>query len=168
MLRKILLVACSAIAASWLAWSIFTHLAGAFVKPELVTVDANALISRKLKDTTLPGYVADTSDATFNRDVLNAQQPVFVEFYATWCGPCQIMAPVVEDLSAHYKGSMRFFRVDIDRNPELVGKYQVQSIPSLKMFYRGEVVDGALGVTDQPVLREKIDRVITLGGANSR
>lgn len=157
--RKILLSSCFAVAIAWLAWSIFVHIAfPPCVEPRVVPVGRAATT----------GYVRDTSDATFNQDVLSAQQPVLVDFYATWCGPCQIMAPVVEELSAQYKGTVRFLRVDVDKNPGLATKYQIQSIPALKMFYRGKVVDGVLGVTEQPVLREKIDRVITLGGMNNQ
>lgn len=157
MFRKILLAACCLTIAAWLAWPFFAHLAGAFVKPEI-------LISKKTKAT--DGYVRDISAATFTKDVLHSEQPVFVDFYATWCGPCQLMAPVVEELASEYKNKIRFVRVDIDNNPSLADRYQIQSIPSLVIFSNGKIVDSALGVTEEAVLRDKLDRVI--GGISRR
>lgn len=154
MYKKILLTACSVTIVSWLAWSVFTHLATAFIKPELASSSSE--------------HVRETSDATFGQDVLNAGQPVFVDFYATWCGPCQFMTPVVDELSKQYQGKVRFFRVDIDKNPGLAEKYQIQSIPALKIFDSGKIVDDALGVTEEAVLREKIDRVISLRGKSKQ
>jgi len=157
--RKILLIACCLTIAAWLAWPFFAHLTGAFLKPEIV-------ISKKTKATTTDGYVHDISAEAFTKDVLHSEQPVFVDFYATWCGPCQLMAPVVEELAVEYKNKIRFVRVDIDNNPSLADRYQIQSIPSLVIFSDGKIVDGALGVTEEAVLRDKLDRVI--GGGSSR
>lgn len=158
--RRILLTAMLAIGAVWLVWSVFTHFAGASVKPEQVSSDANT----GNLSTAASGHVHDSSAETFDQDVLSAGQPVFVDFYATWCGPCQFMTPVVDELSKQYQGKVRFFRVDIDKNPGLAEKYQIQSIPALKIFDSGKIVDDALGVTEKAVLREKIDRVISLRG----
>lgn len=161
MFRKVLLIASLAIVAVWLTWSIF---AGTFVPNGLPP-----LTHPTPKGASGSICVLDTSDATFNQDVLNAKQPVFVDFYATWCGPCQFMTPVVEHLSAEYATKVRFFRVDIDTNPQLAGRYQIDSIPAFKIFIGGKVVAETLGVTDEAVLREKIDRAISdFGGSNIR
>jgi thioredoxin 1 len=73
----------------------------------------------------------ETTDRRFEADVLKATSPVVVDFWAAWCGPCTVLAPVVEDLAQEYRGKVEFVKLDVDENPESVSKYGIQSIPTL-------------------------------------
>ncbi len=106
------------------------------------------------------GVVADTSDATFKKDVLQASEPVFVDFYTSWCGPCKAMAPVIEDLSSEYKGRLKVVRVDIDKNPGVAAALGIQSIPTFVVFKKGKAFEVGLGITPKQELSSKIDELI--------
>lgn len=108
----------------------------------------------------ITGTVKESSDARFKTDVLSAKQPVLVDFYATWCGPCKKMAPVVESVSKSYGGKIAVVKVNVDKNPELSALYGIQSIPAIKLFKNGKVVDESTGVTSVAELRGKIQRVM--------
>jgi thioredoxin 1 len=105
--------------------------------------------------------VPESSDATFSKDVLEAQKPVVVDFFATWCGPCKEMAPVVDDLSKTYDGKASFLKVDVDKNPQLAEKYKISGIPSIMIFKNGQVVDSSIGLVPSQVLSGKIDAVVS-------
>lgn len=104
--------------------------------------------------------VKESSEATFKSDVLAAKQPVLVDFYATWCGPCKKMAPIVETVSKSYGSKIAVVKVNVDNNPRLSTKYGIQSIPAIKLFKNGKVVDETVGVTSVAELRDKIDRAM--------
>ncbi|MBI4533713.1 MAG: thioredoxin [Candidatus Melainabacteria bacterium] len=104
--------------------------------------------------------IKESSEATFKSDVLTAKQPVLVDFYASWCGPCKRMAPIVENVSKSYGGKIVVVKVNVDKNPKLSAQYDIQSIPALKLFKNGKVVGEAVGVTSLAELRDKIDRAI--------
>src|SRR3990167_6923152 len=78
--------------------------------------------------------VKHLSDTTFKNEVLDAKQPVLVDFYASWCGPCKMMAPAIENLSKTYGEKIAVYKVDVDENPNLSNAYQIQSIPAIKLF----------------------------------
>ena len=101
--------------------------------------------------------VGETSDASFSKDVLQSKDPVLVDFYTTWCGPCKIMAPVVEQLSAQYNGKVKVYRMDIEKNPGVAQALGIESIPTFALFKGGRPVDGAVGVVPKQRLAEKID-----------
>lgn len=105
--------------------------------------------------------VKESSDASFNDDVIASTKPVLVDFYATWCGPCKKMGPVVENLSKEYGDKIAVWKVNVDRNPSLSSEYRIQSIPAIKLFRNGKVVDEALGLTPASELRSKIDKAIS-------
>lgn len=104
-----------------------------------------------------PVSVHDTTDQTFKKDVLEANRPVFVDFYATWCGPCKIMAPIVDRLSQKYQGRLVVLRVDVDKNPGIATALGVQSIPTFAIFKNGKPVAATAGVMPEQVLSSKID-----------
>lgn len=104
--------------------------------------------------------VKHTGAANFKKDVLESKQPVVVDFYATWCGPCSQLSPVIENISKSYSGKVSVFKVDVDKNPKLAEEYGITSIPSVKMFKSGKLVDSALGLLSESQLKEKIDNLL--------
>ena len=85
------------------------------------------------------------NEKNFESEVVKSDLPVLVDFWATWCGPCQMMGPVVEQLSDELAGKVKFCKVNVDENPELAEKFDVMSIPNFKFFKNGEVVGETLG-----------------------
>ncbi|MBP5358332.1 MAG: thioredoxin [Treponema sp.] len=85
------------------------------------------------------------TDETFEQEVLKSELPVVVDFWASWCGPCQMMGPVVEELSDELEGKVKFCKVNVDDNPELAQNYDVMSIPNFKLFKNGEMAGEQVG-----------------------
>lgn len=98
------------------------------------------------------------TDATFQNEVLESDVPVLVDFYADWCGPCKMIAPVVEQLSTEYEGKAKITKLDIDAHPAPAQKYGVRSIPTLLVFKGGEVVDTVVGAVPKATIEEKLKK----------
>lgn len=96
------------------------------------------------------------TDENFETEVLKSDTPVLVDFFAEWCGPCKMLAPIMEELAKEYKGKWKIGKVDIDASPKLAEKYGVQSIPTLKFFKNGELVDEAIGFQAKDSIKEKL------------
>lgn len=94
----------------------------------------------------------ELSDANFEEKVVQSSQPVLVDFTATWCGPCRMMAPTVDALASEYHGRVKVGKLDIDQNPMVTEKYGISSIPALLVFKNGEVIDRAIGVQSKEKL----------------
>lgn len=107
--------------------------------------------------------IAKVSAGNFEEEVLSSELPVLVDFYAEWCPPCFVIARTLKELAEEYAGRVKFVKVDIDESEELAASYQVTSVPTLAFFYRGELVDGVVGVVAKEVLRRKLD-VLLDGG----
>ena len=100
------------------------------------------------------------TDPSFADDVLTSDLPVMVDFWAEWCGPCKMIAPIVEDLAEDYSGKMVFAKVDVDSNPETAMKYGVRGIPTLLLFSGGSPVDQVVGAVAKGELVKRIDKVL--------
>lgn len=102
--------------------------------------------------------VNHVTDATFERDVLKADGPVLVDFWAPWCGPCRAMAPTVEEISRDYAGRVKVVKLNTDENPQSAQKYQIRGIPSLYLFKDGEVVEQVVGAVPKATLAAVLDK----------
>ena len=98
----------------------------------------------------------------FEEEVLNSAKPVFVDFWAEWCGPCRAVSPAVEELSKEYEGKVDFAKVNVDDNNELASKYNVFSIPTLAIFQGGEVVAQSAGALSKEKIKSYIDSHIAV------
>lgn len=102
------------------------------------------------------GKAIEITDANF-QEVVNTDKPVLVDFWAEWCGPCKMIAPVVEELAGEYQGKAVVGKLDVDSNPEISAKFGIRSIPTLLVFKNGEVVDKQVGAVSKNVLAQKLD-----------
>lgn len=105
------------------------------------------------------GPIAVT-DATFQKEVLESDQPTIVDFWASWCGPCRMIAPVFEELSSEYSGKVKFAKVNVDENPKIPANYGVRGIPTLIMFKEGKVVDQVVGAVPKNQLENIVKKVL--------
>ena len=106
------------------------------------------------------GKPVAVTDQEFEEQVLNAETPVLVDFWADWCAPCKMIAPIVEDLANEYDGKVRFAKVDVDSNPMTATKFGIRSIPTLLVFKNGEPVDMVVGAVPKEVLRKRLDTAL--------
>lgn len=97
------------------------------------------------------------TDANFQKEALESDIPVLVDFYADWCGPCKMIAPLVAELADEYAGVFKIGKLNVDDNPETAQKYRVMTIPTLLFIKNGEVVDTVVGVVPKKALQDKIE-----------
>jgi len=102
------------------------------------------------------GVVA-VSDSDFQSQVLEAELPTVVDFWAEWCGPCRMVSPIVEELAAEYQGKVRFAKMNVDENPATPANYGIMSIPTLILFKDGEVVDKIIGARSKDDFKNWLD-----------
>ena len=100
------------------------------------------------------------SSVTWDTEVGKASGLVLVDFWAVWCGPCQMVAPIVEELASEYNGKLKVMKLNTDENPDVAGRYGIMSIPTLLFFKGGQPVDKVVGAVPKKVLKDAIDRLL--------
>ncbi|MER3523803.1 MAG: thioredoxin [Ignavibacteria bacterium] len=98
----------------------------------------------------------EITDANFEQEVLKSDKPVLIDFWAVWCGPCKMIAPVVEELAREYDGKLKVGKIDVDNNPEVAMRFGIRSIPTLMIFKNGQVVEQIIGAVPKRQVVEKL------------
>lgn len=104
--------------------------------------------------------VLEINDNNFESEVIKADKPVLVDMWAPWCGPCRMVAPVIDKVAAQYSDKFKFTKINIDENPKSPSQYNVMSIPTLLFFKNGEVADTVVGAIPESTLISKIEEVL--------
>jgi thioredoxin 1 len=100
------------------------------------------------------------TDSTFDTDVLGSDKPVLVDFWAEWCGPCKMVAPVLEEIASEHGDKLTVAKVNIDENPEIARRYQIMSIPTMSVFSGGEVVRSIVGAKPKAALLRDLEGIL--------
>ena len=103
----------------------------------------------------------EVTDNTFDQEVLHSTQPVLVDFWAVWCGPCKAIAPIVEELAGEYAGKLKVMKLDVDDNPRTATTYGVQSIPTLLVFKDGKPAERIVGAVPKKVIVDKVQGLVS-------
>ncbi|MDR1417922.1 MAG: thioredoxin [Endomicrobium sp.] len=102
----------------------------------------------------------ELNESNFSQEVLSSDKPVLVDFWAPWCGPCKMLTPIIDELSAEYEGKAKIFKVNTDANMSLSSQYQITSIPCLILFKQGKIVQKIVGLKPKNDLKKLIDSVL--------
>lgn len=106
------------------------------------------------------GSAKAVNDGNFFAEVLESNIPVLVDFWASWCGPCQIMGPLVDDIAVQYEGKVKVLKLNVDENPQTPAKYGIRGIPTLILFNKGEVVDRIIGAQPKSNIEDLLKKVL--------
>ena len=102
--------------------------------------------------------IVEVTDANFDQDVLRSDKPVLVDFWATWCGPCRAIAPIVEELASEYQGKIKIGKMDVDSNSATPMRYKVTGIPTLLVFKGGQVKEQIVGYVSRDVIEKALEK----------
>ncbi|MFL2626853.1 MAG: thioredoxin [Dehalococcoidia bacterium] len=100
------------------------------------------------------------TDSDFKEKVIDSSTPVLVDFWADWCGPCKMVAPIVDELAEEFDGKVKFAKVDVDTNPQTSLSFGIRSIPSLLVFKDGKVIDQVVGAVPKAVLKKRLEEAL--------
>lgn len=105
-------------------------------------------------------YVKEVNDASFEKDVLQSEQPVLVDFWAAWCAPCRMIAPTVEAVAEQYRGSAAVVKLNVDDNPSISQRYGIKGIPTLILFRDGKETERVVGATSKETLTRLVEKYV--------
>ncbi len=108
----------------------------------------------------MAGPAVEITEQNFDQEVEKSNIPVLIDMWAAWCGPCRILAPVVEELAGKYQGKMKVGKLNVDDHPQVAGRFRIMNIPTLLFFKGGQEVDRIVGVVPKEELARRIDRVL--------
>ena len=100
------------------------------------------------------------TDQNFEDEVKKSKEAILVDFWAPWCGPCQMIGPIIEELAKEFEGKFRIGKLNVDENPKTAGEYEILSIPTLKFFKEGKIIDEITGLQPKEILVEKIKNLL--------
>lgn len=106
------------------------------------------------------GLVTHLTDENFDREINNSTVPILVDFWAPWCGPCRMLAPILEKIAARFEGKLKVTKVNVDESPEVAGRFGIMSIPTLILFKEGKETERMVGAMPEGILAEKLTQLL--------
>ena len=110
----------------------------------------------------MAGNVLEVNDANFEQSVLKSEQPVLVDFWATWCGPCKAIAPIVDEVATSYSGKAKVYKMDVDKNNSTPMRYGVRGIPTLLIFKNGQVAEQIVGYVPKETIEKALNKHVSV------